>query len=70
MKNMSITWWQSIKGGGTSSWSSAVGSNLTAVMSGTNAKVGQCTIWWIAYSGDKSQNFAIRNWQVIGSKCP
>jgi hypothetical protein len=70
-KNFSITWWQAIKGGSTTSWGSSVGSNLTASMTGTSAKSGQCAIWWIVDShGGKSKDFAIKNWTVIGSRCP
>ena len=70
MKNMRVSWWQSVKGGSTTSWGSSVDSKLTAIMTGTAAKKGQCTIWWVSYSGDNSPNYAVRDWVVIGSRCP
>ena len=70
MKNMRVSWWQSVKGGSTTSWGSSVDSKLTAIMTGTAAKKGQCTIWWVSYSGHNSPNYAVRDWKVIGSRCP
>jgi hypothetical protein len=71
MKNFTLTWWQAIKGGSTTSWGSSVGSALTASMSGTSAKSYQCAIWWVVDSrGGKSKEFAIKDWTVIGNKCP
>lgn len=70
MKNMRVSWWQSVKGGSTTSWGSSVDSKLTAIMTGTAAKKGQCTVWWVSYSGDNSPNYAVRDWVVIGNRCP
>jgi hypothetical protein len=70
MQNMRISWWQTIPGKGGSSWGSTVESDLTARMSGTSANDGECSIWYVSYSGDRSPNFAIIDWVVIGSTCP
>lgn len=71
MKNFTLRWWQAVKGGSTTSWGSSVGSNLTASMTGTSAKSGQCAIWWVVDSrGGKSKDFAVKNWAVIGNRCP
>ena len=66
----SVTWWQAPVGGAAKSYPATVGAELTVALSRTTAKRGQCTLWWVADAKGASRKYAVRNWKVIGSRCP